>query len=138
MGAEHRRGRPGITTQSRMETHVQTNCSPCWHYRAHVGLHHWPCTQERGGRLWRANFGRHGKRAEEVSTLQAQRFLKTRQASMTTGFDAWTHAWPLRPPVLVWPTMVSRHGSSWVHGRPHGVPSGSKSTGVRFLAGKTG
>jgi hypothetical protein len=28
-------------------------------------------------------------------------------------------------------TMVSRHGSSWVHGNPHEA-RGSKSTGVRF------
>src|SRR5262245_38080925 len=66
-----------------MASHVQTSCRPRRNYRAHIGLRHWPCTQERGRWLWRADIGRHRKRAEEVPTLQAQSFLTTRQASMT-------------------------------------------------------
>jgi len=42
---------------------------------------------------------------------------------------------PLRAPCGH--TMVSRHEPSWVHGRPHGAPGGSKSTGVRLSVPST-
>jgi hypothetical protein len=31
---------------------------------------------------------------------------------------------PRGPLGLVWPTMVTRHGPSWVHGNPHGTQRG--------------